>query len=295
LLNFFKKKTNVEKSGKDSTIDAVDLTGQDQGATADLIETELSYHTDWNVSQEQEYAFRYLNNELEPLKSNQISIAGVELRTIEEGIEVTAIVRSSLDKAFQLERAELLLMSTDEQVIGRKEFDLAELGVLPARSSRPWIFTFEHETLPQFDQLDRTNWKLAFNVASMQDHQLDLDDAWKDSLSEEAIEKLKNVVRDLPKPKTKEINFTGLNANYQDDGGFTATLLIRNGYHHSVTLEQLPLTVLDHKNEAVAKGVFKLNLTIHANTTKPWTFQFPKELVLDSNADLSSWRVVANA
>ncbi len=203
MLNFFKKKSNVEKSGNDSTINANDLTGQDQQETVDLIKTELSYHPDWNVSQEEEYAFRFLNNELEPLQSNQISIAGVELRTIEEGIEVTAIVRSSLDKPFQLDRAELLLMSTDEQVIGRKEFTLSDLGVLPARSSRPWVFTFEHDSLPQFDQLDRANWKLSFNVASMQDHELDLDDAWKASLSEDAIEKLKKVVKRPTKTKNE--------------------------------------------------------------------------------------------
>ncbi len=46
-------------------------------------------------------------------------------------------------------------------------------------------------------------------------------------------------------------------------------------------LEQIPLIVEDASDEVIAKGGFKLdNLEVKANTSKPWTFIFPKELAV---------------
>ena len=43
--------------------------------------------------------------------------------------------------------------------------------------------------------------------------------------------------------------------------------------------------------KSIAKGGFNLDqLEVKANTSKPWTFIFPKELLLKENMDLSKWK-----
>ena len=65
------------------------------------------------------------------------------------------------------------------------------------------------------------------------------------------------------------------------NGPLHTTLLIRNGSEKNMKLEQLPLIVEDASGEVIAKGGFQFdNLEVKANTSKPWTFIFPKELLL---------------
>jgi len=53
----------------------------------------------------------------------------------------------------------------------------------------------------------------------------------------------------------------------------------------------LPLEIVDANGKQIAKGSFKMDpvLSVEANSTKPWTFIFPSELVDAENADLSRW------
>ena len=87
------------------------------------------------------------------------------------------------------------------------------------------------------------------------------------------------------------MNFTGLQAKLNEDGSLHASIFIRNGHDKAINLEQLPLEIADARGEIVAKGSFKLNpvLTVQPNTTKPWTFIFPAELVSAEGIDLSRW------
>ena len=84
----------------------------------------------------------------------------------------------------------------------------------------------------------------------------------------------------------------GIQAQIDDNGALHTTLLIRNGGEKNIRFEQLPLIVEDASGEVIAKGTFKFDkLEVKANTSKPWTFIFPKELVSNDQVDLSKWRV----
>ena len=64
-------------------------------------------------------------------------------------------------------------------------------------------------------------------------------------------------------------------------------VLIKN-----IQIQQLPLTVEDATGEIIAQGGFKLeDFEVKANTSKPWTFIFPKSLVTKEQPDLSTWKV----
>lgn len=289
FLSFFKK---AEKTGKESAVDSTEILDSVEVSTnLEEVETTLSYHPSWRVSQEQEYVFRFLSNELEPLKPNQISLSGIEVDE-EPGTNnwlVKAFFRSSLDETIQMSDAELLLIDENEEVIATQQFDLSELGDIPPKSARPWVFVFTKDNLTT-ETRPTENWRLAFNVQSMAPHRLDLAESWEEQLSEEQKESLEKIVQDFPKLKPKEVNFVGFQVAVEEDGSIPASVFIRNGHSKDINLEQLPLELYDMNEDLVASGTFKLeDFTVKANTTKPWTFIFPKSLVKKDNPDFSSW------
>lgn len=291
LFSFFKK---TDKVGKDSAVDSEQLVeGAQKSQTTEEVVTKLSFHPDWDVPQEQKYVFSFLANELEPLKPNQLSLSAIAIeedpRT--KAWNVKAFFRSSLPQPIELGEIELLLLDKDDNKIAEKTFDFKELGSIPAASARPWVFTFDKQSILENAEIPEEGWKIAFNLISLRGHQLELDEAWKKQLPKEQQEKLIEIVKGLPKLGKTEVNFTGLQAKLQDDQSLHVSIFIRNGNDKAINLEQLPLEVIDANGKQVAKGSFKLDpvLTVQPNSTKPWTFIFPKELVNAEDADLSRW------
>ncbi|MDI7742952.1 accessory Sec system S-layer assembly protein [Lysinibacillus fusiformis] len=290
LFSFFKK---TDKVGTDSAIDSKDL-GQKgtEGQNANNVDTKLSFHPDWHVPQEQKYIFNFLANELQPLKPNQLSLAAIniEVEPNTKAWNVKAFVRSSLNQAIQLGEIELLLIDKNDQQIASKSFNFAELGSLPAKSARPWVFTFEKSTLA-VEEVPEDGWKIAFNLISLRGHQLDLDETWKKQLPKDQQDALVNIVKKLPKLSKNEVNFTGLQAKIHDDKSLVTSIFIRNGNNKAINIEQLPLEIVDANGTLVAKGSFRLDpvLSVQPNSTKPWTFIFPEELVSEGDFDLSRW------
>jgi accessory Sec system S-layer assembly protein len=292
MLSFFKKSSSKEKptkQGSDSTVSSQELLDENEASAAEEeVLTELSIHPSMNISTEQQYVLRFLNNELTPLKPNQISLSGIDLIPQGGKVIVSAFVRNSLSKAVKFQNTTLLLLGPNGEKIGRKEFDLTELDELPARSSRPWNFVFEASDLFT-TELPEKDWKLAFELKRK--HALDLEEAWEKSLSNEDKQKLIKLVEKMEPPKQGEVNFLGLQAGLTGEQNLQVTMLIRNGSDKNIQLQQLPLQVEDATGTIVAKGGFKLdNLEVKANTSKPWTFIFPQSLLLKEEMDLSKWK-----
>lgn len=291
LFSMFKK---TEKTGADSTINSDEiLEGSAKSEGTAEVETTLSLHPQWALSQEQEYVFRFLSNELEPLKPNQISLSGIDIdvEPANGSWLVKSFFRSSLDQAITVGSVELMLLDEDGQTLASQEFDLNELGEIPARSARPWVFVFTKEnTFAEVPPAE--NWKLAFNVQSMVPHKLELEQAWEDGLSTEQKDALAKAVEGMPKLKPREVNFAGFQVVKQEDGSIAASIFIRNGHSKQINIEKLPLELIDATGEIVAKGSFDLApLSVKANTSKPWTFIYPKEMVTKEEPDFSRWTI----
>ena len=291
LFNLFKK---TEKTGSDSTIDSEEiLEGSAQSTATDEVETTLSLHPEWTLSQEQEYVFRFLANELEPLKPDQISLSGIDIdvEPANGSWLVKSFFRSSLEQSISVGSVELMLLDADGKTLASQEFDLKELGDIPGKSARPWVFAFTKENIFA-EEPPAENWKLAFNVQSMVPHKLELEQAWEDGLTAEQKEALEKVVETMPKLKPREVNFAGFQVKKQEDGSIAASIFIRNGHSKQINIEKLPLELVDATGEIVARGSFDLApLSVKANTSKPWTFIYPKEMVQKENPDFSRWTI----
>jgi accessory Sec system S-layer assembly protein len=291
MLSFLKRKNkNIEKHGSDSVVSSKELLGENVADTSneEQVTTTLSFHPDMQVSQEDRYYFQFLHNELPALKPNQLALAGVELKQEGEDWIVVAFVRNSLSKGIQLTPMVLRLVGPQGEVLGSKVFDLSELGGLPPKSSRPWQFGFRLSDLT-VDTLPKEGWTLAFELTPK--HVLDLADTWEKHLSQEDKDRLAAHVDSLTPPRPGEVNLAGISGKMADDGNMVITLFIRNGNNVDIHIEQLPLLVEDATDEVVAKGVFQLqDFIVKANTSKPWTFIFPKEMLTKEVIDLSKWR-----
>ncbi|MGN7387179.1 accessory Sec system S-layer assembly protein [Sporosarcina sp. SAFN-015] len=291
LFNLFKK---TEKTGSDSTINSEEiLEGSAQAKGTDEVETTLSLHPEWALSQEQEYVFRFLANELEPLKPNQISLSGIDIdvEPANGSWLVKSFFRSSLEQSISVGSVELMLLDADGKTLASQEFDLKELGDIPGKSARPWVFVFTKDNIFA-EEPPAENWKLAFNVQSMVPHKLELEQAWEDGLTAEQKEALEKVVENMPKLKPREVNFAGFQVKKQEDGSIAASIFIRNGHSKQINIEKLPLELVDATGEIVARGSFDLApLSVKANTSKPWTFIYPKEMVQKEEPDFSRWTI----
>ena len=292
---FFKKKQreDLKMEGKESVFESEEII---QESTVDPeqqeIHTEISFAPSWNLAKEDVYAFQYLNIECPPLKPNQLSLYGISVVKQEDNFAFTAFIRHSLSKIVKLGETTIVLLGENDQILGRKVFDLSEVGELPPTSSRPWTFVYTPKDI-LVKEIPQEGWRLAFQITpKSQKHLLDLEDSWEKSLSSKDKTKLEDMVNHLDAPKPGEVNFIGIQAKFIDDGSFHVTLLIRNGSEETISLEQIPLIVEDATGDVVAKSGFKLDhLQVKGNTSKPWTFVFPKSMILKHGADLSRWKV----
>jgi accessory Sec system S-layer assembly protein len=290
IFSFFKKAT---KTGADSTVDSSELIEDafPPNEEKNEVSTNLSISHEWRISKEQEYVLKFLSNDLPPLKADQLSLAGIDIDQDEKSgnWHVQAFLRSSLDRPIKLGKAELMILDANSNVLAAQEFDLSQIGDMPAFSNRPWIFIFEKNNI-QKPEPPIDDWTIAFNVRSLVPHTLDLDPSWDEALPENQKIALRELVNGLPELKPREVNITGFRSQFTEDGGLAASVFIRNGHTRHIQLDKIPLEILDAAGKQVAKGSFKLeSLTIKANTSKPWTFIFPKEMLQTENPDLSRW------
>jgi accessory Sec system S-layer assembly protein len=297
IFSVFRKNT---KTGVDSIVDSAEIleVSYDNAEANNEIHTNLSIAPGWKVDPEQEYVLKFLSNDLTTLKANQLSLSGIDI-SIESNTgdwHVQAFIRSSLNQSITLDKAELLLLDSDNNPIANQEFDLSELGVIPPSSNRPWIFVFKKQNIKSENFLP-SNWSLAFNVQSLVPHSLDLDSSWENALLEEQKAVLRNIVKSFPLLKPREVNIIGFQAKFLSDDSLVISAFIRNGCTHHINLEKISLEVFDANAELVSKGSFKLeNFIVKANTSKPWTFIFPKEMIQKENSDFTHWtiRIIKN-
>lgn len=291
MLSFFKKK-NKKKQGSDTVVDSKALLGDKAAADSNelTVNTELYYTPDMRISQEDRYYFQFLHNELPALKPNQIAISGIELK--QEGTEwqVIAFIRNSVERGIRFTHMPLTLIGPNGEKLGQKIFDLSVLGELPGNTSTPWMFIFDSSDLFT-TEIPEDGWKLTFEIRPP--HKLDLEESWVQHLPQEEKDRLRVLVEEtLPPPGVGQVNFTGIQAQIQENGNLHTTVLIRNGNNFDINIQQIPLFLEDANGLIVAKGNFELHeCGVKGNASKPWNFIFPADMVTKEAMDLRTWRV----
>ncbi|CAH0345163.1 accessory Sec system S-layer assembly protein [Bacillus sp. CECT 9360] len=289
-MALFSKKKKTQQEPNAVTVEESTMQEHDQ----EEVDTVLSFHPDWEIEPQERFVYLYHHQQLPKLKPNQVSISGINLIDYEEGFVAIAFLRNTLTKPIRFESVNLLLLDGEGNPFAKSQFDFDDIGELPPLSCRPWRFLFAKEdklteTIPVND-----DWNIAFELRSTEDtaHHLDLDSTWENKMSPAQHEHLEQVVKNLPPLSTGEVNFMGIEANFVQDGAFAVTVLIRNGSNNNIQLEQIPLIVEDDDADVICQGAFQLSdFEVKANTSKPWTFIFPEELVQKQEPNMSRWKV----
>ncbi|WP_281974557.1 accessory Sec system S-layer assembly protein [Halobacillus litoralis] len=296
MFNFLKKKEADDHVQYDeSGIDAGELVDKERLSENkdEEVFTDLSIHPEWQLPEEEVYVYRFLNNDLPPLRPNQVSVHGVEIKPKDGGLVVESFVRNSLAKGIQLKPAAILVLDKQGETVARKNFDLNAVGTIPGRSSRPWSFLFPPSSIINKEgEIPVHGWRLAIELKKKPaKHKLDLEESWSETLESEEVEKLDRFVDSITPPKPGEMNFLSLEAKQVDTGDLHVTLLLRNGSDRDLAMKHLSLRVEDASGEVAAEGGFKLkDLEVKANTSKPWTFIFPPKSIKKDELDLSKWK-----
>ncbi|RFU63979.1 accessory Sec system S-layer assembly protein [Peribacillus glennii] len=265
---------------------------EETGTKDHAVYTTLTFHEEWDLEAQEKYVYRFRHQQLPPLNPNQISISGIRLVEYDNDVVVVAFIRNSLEKAVRFEHVDLLLLDEQGRPLAKKQFDLSDIGEIPPMSAMPWRFLFE-ETDILSEDIPQEGWKIAFELkAKPQEHKLDLDISWENSLSEVQRERLEQLVSDLPKLNPGEVNFMGIEAGFMEDRSFAVTVLIRNGSEKQIKIEKLPLAVEDADGDVICQGGFTLDdFFVKAQTSKPRTFIFPAQLMAKQNPNLRTWKV----
>lgn len=289
ILFKFLKGNQIQTEDESENIDASKVLNLD-GEGNEELETELSVPATWDMPDEERYVYAFHNSESPKLKVNQISIYGMELlNQSDDNITITALIRSTVTQPIQFEDTTIILSGPDHEPLARKEFDLSNLGALPPNSSRPWEFKFTKKDFLTDVSFPIEQWSLGFEIK--QKHRLDLDKSWAQSIPDQTKDALEQLVDSAPSLKPGEVNFMGVEAKFKDNTDLVVTFLIRNGTDKHINLEKIPLGITDASGEEIARGSFSLdNFQVKANTSKPWSFIFPKSMVNNQNPDLSKWR-----
>jgi accessory Sec system S-layer assembly protein len=291
-MALFKKKEKTAEVIEQNSLESVQGAGL-ADAESGLVKTSLVYHPDWGLSNQEKYVYMFKHQQLPLLKENQLSIKGLRLLQYDDGFVVVAFLRNTLAKSIRFESITLLLLDENGTALAKKQFELDSIGEMPPLSCMPWRFLFENED-KLVDTIPEEGWSVAFEIKQLANapQQLDLEESWEKELSPLDKEQLEKVMANLPALAPNEVNIMGLEAKHTAEGNFVTTVLFRNGGHQDLQFEQLPLVVEDAAGEVICKGGFTLkDFKVKANTTKPWTFIFPKELLLKESPDLSKWKV----
>ena len=257
-----------------------------------MVETTLSFHPDWELTSQEKYVYMFKHKQLPLLKPNQISITGMKLLEYQDGFVVVAFLRNTLDKAIRFDAVDLLLLDETGQAVAKKQFELDGMEELAPFTCRPWRFLFSNED-KLVEKMPEDGWTIAFELKQpREEHKLQLHESWENQISPLHREHLEQLVSTLPPLQEGEINFLGLECKITSYDNLAVTVLIRNGSDKNINLEQLPLIVEDAQGDIICQGGFKLDkFMVQANSSKPWTFIFPNNLISKPSPDLSKWRV----
>src|SRR3712207_1786641 len=113
------------------------------------INTEISIHPDMEGSISK-FQMECLEEELKSLpviKEGELDVNVDFFFDLGDKYEVSIFIRNGLNTAVNLEKIPFVVLDKDEKEVGRKIFNLREVGEIPARSVRPWKIYFKKDEI----------------------------------------------------------------------------------------------------------------------------------------------------
>lgn len=235
-----------------------------------------------------------LNDEiaaLPPIKENDINISTIYAFEDSENIEVKVYFRNGLHRKVNFEYLPLTLLNSEGQVVGKKIFDLAEMGDLEYGAARPWKLFFEKSKV-DMDRFSPKSCRVVFDggLKAVKYAPIALDET---SVEDgKYVQMFKTFLESLPKVQRESVAISKFKIAIQKPGKIIVTLLIRNGCRKPVKFDKLPITIRDEKNAVVASSNFDTKgLEVGPMKARVCNFIFGTNLNIDNTVVMDNWNV----
>lgn len=258
------------------------------------IETEVSVHPGMKGSMSK-FQIECLEDELKTLPS--IKDGEVDVNTdfffeLEDKYEASIFIRNGLATAINLEKIPFIVIGKNGQELGRKIFNLREVGEIPARSVRPWKIYFEKNEL-EIGENNLKDLKIIFDSRLKAASVVNVTyENLPDGIQGKERKKYEEFLENLPLLREGQVTMTAYDVHITSEGKLSIEIVIRNGRHNGVDVERVPLSVYDINNKLMASGIFYLeDVSINPMSAKIYSFTFSKEEILRDEFDLKKWKV----
>ncbi|EDS77410.1 putative conserved protein [Clostridium botulinum C str. Eklund] len=258
------------------------------------VNTEISIHPDMEGSISK-FQRECLEEELESLpviKEGEVDVNTDFFFDLGDRYEASIFIRNGLSRAVNLEKIPFIVLGKNNEELGRKIFNLREVGEIPTRSVRPWKIYFQKDEL-NIEENDLKDLKIVFDsrlkaagVVNVKYENL------PGGISTQKRENYQKFLENLPLLREGQVTMTAYDVYTTDDDAIAVELVVRNGRHNGVDIKRVPLSIYDKDNKLVASGTFYLeDVSINPISAKIYLFTFSKDELLREDFDFKNWTV----
>jgi SLAP domain-containing protein len=123
-------------------------------------------------------------------------------------------------------------------------------------------------------------------------HILTFEDAWERTVAASDKIRLISLFESAPEVESGEVSFLPYRVAYNHRGELLASVIIQNGRNEELLMRDMAIVFEDAKGNQVGHSFSFPRLVIAENTSTPWTFIFPKNVVGTKELDFSSWKLI---
>lgn len=259
-----------------------------------IVETEISIHPDMegSVSEFQKECYKDEIEKLPPIKEGDVNVSTDFIFDIGDKYEASIFIRNGLNKPINFEIVPFIVVNGKGEVVGRKAFDLRELGDIPPKSVRPWKIYFNKDDInPGENSLQ--DLRIVFDTRIKAERTVKLEfENLPDKIQGIHRKKYEKFLESLPLLRVGQVSFSAYEVHKNKDGGVSITIVIRNGSNRAINIEKVPISLIDANEDVVASGVFYLdNVIVNPMKARLYNFTFNSHEIMKEDMDLSSWTV----
>ncbi|WP_039657048.1 SLAP domain-containing protein [Clostridium tyrobutyricum] len=230
--------------------------------------------------------------ELPPIKEGELNVSGAYIFDQGDKYEIKVYVRNGLSENLNLEDIPFVIKGSKGEILASQLFDLRALGQLPPHSVRPIKIYFNKENV-KVDKIPE-KWELALNGTFKISRKVK---TRYEGLPEKISDKDKKVLQDfldgLPDIEEGEFSISTFSIGINTDGTILATCVMRNAALKPITLEKVPVTLLNEDRKIVNSNEFKLkDFTVSPYRARLCNFSFQTGIKPEKAQELKDWSIV---
>lgn len=229
--------------------------------------------------------------ELPPIKEGQLNLSGIYIYDMGEKYELKIYVRNGLSDNLNLEDIPIVIKGSRGKILASKVFDFRKLGELPPHSVRPLKLYFDKDEF-RVDKIPE-KWKVALSGKFKITRKVKTPyEGLPEKISDKDRKVLQDFLETLPELEEGAFSVSLFSLGINTDGVILATCVVRNAASKSVTVNAIPITLLNDKKQIVASNQFELkDFTVSPYRARLCNFSFQTGVKPEKAQELKGWSI----